>query len=106
VSTEFSNARASPSRSPCTTICGSPASSSPGSRAAKTRPTGSAASRRATNPRTCADARSSHCSSSTTHTTRRPPATSHNRLTTARGWKSAPHHADAERAAALTLAPG
>jgi hypothetical protein len=63
VSTESSSARASPSRKPSTTSSGSPATSSLGARAAKTRPTPSASRRRATNARTCADARSSHCSS-------------------------------------------
>ncbi len=87
VSTESSSARASRSRRPCTVICGSPASSSPGSRAAKTRPTGSAASRRATNPRTCADARSRHCSSSTTHTSGRSSATADSRSSAARPMK-------------------
>ena len=51
--------------------CGRPAnsSSSAGSRTANTSPTASAPSRRATNPRVCADARSSHCASSITQTT-------------------------------------
>ena len=54
-----------------------------GTRAAKTMPTDSATKRRATNPRTCAEARSSHCSSSTKHTRGCSSATSDSRLSTA-----------------------
>jgi hypothetical protein len=46
--------------------------------------TGSAASRRAANPGACAEARSSHCSSSTTHMSGRSPATSDSKPSTAR----------------------
>ena len=60
-------------RSPSTSSSGSPARSSLGSRAANTSPTGSASSRRATNPSACAEARSSHCSSSITQTSGSSP---------------------------------
>ena len=66
---------------------GNPASSSLGARAAKTMPTDSATRRRATNPSTCAEARSSHCSSSTTQTSGCSSATSESRLSTARPTK-------------------
>ena len=46
-------------------------------------PTGSAASRRAANPSACAEARSSHCSSSIRQISGRSPATSDSRLSTA-----------------------
>jgi hypothetical protein len=87
-STQASSARASSSRSPSTSSSGSPASSGPGSRAANTSPTGSAASRRATNPSACADAWSSHCSSSTTQISGRSEATSESRLSTASPTKN------------------
>ena len=51
---------------------GRPASSGPRTRAASTMPIGSTASRRAANPSACADARSSHCSSSTMQSSGRP----------------------------------
>ena len=47
---------------------GNLASSSPGFRVANTKPTDSASRRRPTNAKTCAEARSSHCWSSTTQT--------------------------------------
>ena len=52
----------------------------PGTLAPNTKPTGSAASRRAANPSACAEARSSHCWSSTTQISGRSPATSDRRL--------------------------
>ena len=57
---------------------GRPASSrrSPGSRTANTSATDSASSRRATNASACAEARSSHCASSTTHSSGRSSAAS------------------------------
>ena len=67
-STESSSARASASGSPPTTSSGSPPRSPPGARVPNTTPTDSAPSRRAANASTCADARSSHCASSTRHT--------------------------------------
>jgi hypothetical protein len=79
VSAESSTARASSSRSPPTTSSGSPARSPVGIRAPNTRPTDSVPSRRARNARTCAEALSSHCSSSTMHTSGRSPATSDSR---------------------------
>ena len=57
--------------------------SSPGSRVANTSATDSASSRRATNASTCAEARSSHCASSTTHKRGCCSATSDSRLKTA-----------------------
>ena len=62
--------------------------SASGSRAANTSPTGSAASRRAVNPSACADARSSHCSSSIKQISGRSPAIPHSRLSTARPTKN------------------
>ena len=56
VSAAASSARASASGRPSTTSSGNPASSSPGTRAANTRATDSATRRRATNPRTWAEA--------------------------------------------------
>ena len=56
---------------------------SPGSRAAKISPTGSASSRRAANASTCADDRSSHWASSTTHSSGRSSATSDSSVRTA-----------------------
>ena len=73
-----------PPRRPPTTSSGSPARAPPGTRAAKTKPTDSAPSRRATNARTCAEAWSSHCSSSTRHTSGCSSATCDSRLSTAR----------------------
>ena len=84
---DSSSARASSSSRPSTTSSGSPASSSLGARAAKTRPTDSASRRRATNASTCAEARSSHCSSSTTQISGCSSATSESRLSTARPTK-------------------
>jgi hypothetical protein len=78
--TEATSSVASASDKPCSRSSGSPASSSPGTRAANTRPTDSATRRRATNPRTCADARSSHCASSTTQTSGCSSAASDSRL--------------------------
>ena len=66
VSAESRSARASASGRPSTTSSGSPAKSPLGLRAASTKPIDSACNRRATNASTCAEARSSHCSSSTT----------------------------------------
>ena len=65
--TVASRARASSSSRPSRTSSGRPASSAaaPGSRAANTSATGSASSRRATNPRTWREAPSSHWASST-----------------------------------------
>ncbi len=76
-----------PRASPSTTSSGNPARSSLGARAANTSPTDSASRRRATNARTCADARSSHCSSSTRQISGRSSATSESRLRTARPTK-------------------
>jgi hypothetical protein len=67
-------ARASPSPKPPTTISGSPRSSSGTSRAPKTNAIASVARRRATKATACADARSSHCASSTTHSSGRSAA--------------------------------
>ena len=66
-----SSSRAASGGRPPIASCRRPAknSSSAGSRTANTSPTASAPSRRATNPRVCADARSSHCASSITQTT-------------------------------------
>jgi hypothetical protein len=79
-----SSARASASRSPPTTRSGSPWKSGAGSRAANTISTDSACRRRAANASACAEARSSHCASSTTHRSGRSAATSDSRLSTAR----------------------
>ena len=57
--------------------------SSPDSRTANTNPTRSASSRRATNASVCADTRSSHCASSTMHTSGCSSAASASRLRTA-----------------------
>ena len=84
VSTESSSARASSSRKPWRSSCGNLANSSLTTRAAKTKPTDSASRRRATNARTCAEARSSHCSSSTRQISGRSSATTESRLRTAR----------------------
>ena len=67
-STESSKARASVCRRPPTTSSGNATSSPLTTRDANTRPTDSAPRRRATNARTCAEARSSHRWSSTRHT--------------------------------------
>ncbi len=69
---DASSARASSSPSPSTTSSGSPPSSctSHGWRTANTIATGSASRRRATKDSAWADSRSSHCTSSTTHTQR------------------------------------
>jgi hypothetical protein len=80
---EPSSARASVSSRPWTRCSGNPVNSSPGSRAANISATGSASSRRATNASACAEARSSQCASSTTHSSGRSPATSDRRLSTA-----------------------
>ena len=84
VTVEPSRARASPAASPRTSSCGRCRSSSPGSRAANTNPTGSASRRRATKASVSAEVRSSHCASSTTHSSGRCSATSERRLSTAR----------------------
>jgi hypothetical protein len=84
VSAESSSARASSSRSPPITSSGNPARSPVGTRAPNTTPTDSAPSRRATNARTCAEALSSHCSSSTMHTSGRFSAISDSRPRAAR----------------------
>ena len=55
-----------------------------GSRTANTIATGSASSRRATNPSTCAEASSSHCRSSTTHSSGCVSATSASSVSAAR----------------------
>jgi len=55
-----------------------------GSRAANSTTTDTVASRRAANASACADAWSSHCASSTTHTSGRSPAASDSKLSTAR----------------------
>ena len=68
---------------PATTSSGSPAKCSQGTRAANTRPIGSAASRRAANPSACAEAWSSHCWSSTRQISGRSPAASDSRPSTA-----------------------
>ena len=81
---EPSRARASPSRRPRTSSSGTCWSSSPGSRAANTSPTGSASRRRATKASVSADAWSSHCASSTTHSSGCSSAASESRLSTAR----------------------
>ena len=67
---DASSERASSSASPSTTSSGRPASSSTsvGSRTANTMAIRSASRRRATNASVCAEARSSHCASSTRHT--------------------------------------
>jgi hypothetical protein len=87
VSTDSSSARASSSASPSTISSGNPARSSLCARAANTKPTDSASRRRATNARACAEARSSHCSSSTRQISGRSSATSESRLRTARPTK-------------------
>jgi len=87
-SIESSNARALPSGKLFTTSSGNPDSSPPGARAANTNPTDSACRRRATNPRTCAEARSSHCSSSTRQISGWSSATSDSRPRTARPMKN------------------
>ena len=69
---------------PSTTSSGNPARSSLGFRAANTKPIDSASRRRATNANTCAEARSSHCSSSTRQISGRSSAASDSRLRTAR----------------------
>jgi hypothetical protein len=79
-----SSTRASASGSPATVMSGSPASSRPGFLVAKTSPIDSAPSRRATNASTSADARSSHCWSSTRHSSGRSSATPDSRPSTAR----------------------
>ena len=72
---DSSSARASPSSSPPTTSSGSPGRPLPlGARTARTIATDSAARRRATNASVCADARSSHCASSTRQTSGRSSA--------------------------------
>ena len=83
---DSSSAAASSIASPRTRSSGSPASlgSSSVSRTAKTRPTGSAASRRATNSSVWAEAWSSHCASSTTQIRGCSSATSDRRVSTAR----------------------
>jgi hypothetical protein len=80
---EPNRARASPSGRPSTASLGNPSSSSPGSRVAKISATDSANNRRATNTSACAEARSSHCASSTTHRSGCSSATSESRLRTA-----------------------
>jgi len=84
VSTVSSNAPASWPVNPSITSCGSPVSSPAGTRAEKTSPTDSIPSRRATKVRTWAEARSSHCVSSTTQTRGRSSAASASTLRTAR----------------------
>ena len=86
VTTVASNSCASRSSSPPTASSASPSKcrSPLGSRTAKTSPTDSAPRRRATNASACAEAASSHCASSTTHTSGRSSATSESRLRTAR----------------------
>ena len=69
---------------PSTTSSGSPLKSALSSRIANIISTDSACSRRAANARACAEARSSHCASSTTHSSGRSAATSDSRLSTAR----------------------
>ena len=83
---DASSRRASPLLIPSTDNSGSPISSlsSLGSRRAKTRATGSASRRRAANARACADARSSHCASSTMQTSGCSAATSDSSVRTAR----------------------
>jgi len=86
---DASNDRASSSGSPPTTISGSPASSLPslGSRTPNTMAILSASRRRATNASVCAEARSSHCASSTRHTSGSASAASASRLRTARATR-------------------
>ncbi len=84
LSTESSSVRASASGKPRTTSSGNPANWPLVSRAAKTTPTDSAPRRRATKASTCALAWSSHCASSTRHTSGRSSATCESRLSTAR----------------------
>ena len=76
--------RARPAR--CTTSSGRPVRSAGRRAGAPRRPSRSArpARWRATNASACAEARSSHCASSTTQTSGRSPATSDSRLRTAR----------------------
>ncbi len=81
--TESNNARASETGSPVTSSSGKPSSSWPGCRAPNTGATDSTSNRRPTNPSTCAEARSSHCASSTRHSSGRSPETSDSRLKTA-----------------------
>jgi hypothetical protein len=78
-------ARASSTVRPDSVSTGNPASwrSSLGSRIEKTISTDSARSRRATNPKTWLEAASSHCVSSTTHSSGRFSATSANKLSVA-----------------------
>ena len=80
---EPNSARASPSRRPSTASFGNPSSSSPASRVTNTSATDSANKRRATNTSACAEARSSHCASSTTHTSGCSSAASESKLRTA-----------------------
>ena len=82
-SVERSSARASPLRKPRTSSPSTCWSSKPGSRAANTNPTRSASRRRATKASVNAEARSSHCASSTTHSSGRCSASAANKLSTA-----------------------
>ena len=77
-----SSNRASSARRPSTASSGNPSSSSlpPGSRTPNTNPTRSAKSRRPTNASVCAETRSSHCASSTMHTSGCSSAASASRL--------------------------
>ena len=86
VTAASSRARASASASPRTTSSVGPArsGSAPPERTAITTATGPTARWRATNASACAEARSSHCASSTTQTSGRSPATSASRPRTAR----------------------
>jgi hypothetical protein len=79
---ESNNARASAAGSPDTDSSGRPSSSRPGCRAPNTRAIDSTSSLRPTKPSTCAEARSSHCASSTRHSSGRSPETSESRPNT------------------------
>jgi hypothetical protein len=78
------SSRASLFRRRSTTSSGNPLKFSLGSRVAIRTATDSANSRRATKPSACADARSNHYASSTTHNGGRSTATSADRLSTAK----------------------
>ncbi len=86
--TEANSWRASASASPCTCSVGRLANSSLDARAAKTRPTRSASSRRAASPSACIDARSSHCTSSMRQSKGSSSPTAARRLKTAKPTKN------------------
>ena len=88
VSAESSSARASPSRRPSTTAPATPPAPRPGPGPRRPGPPAPRRRRRATNARACAEARSSHCWSSTTQISGRSPATSDSKPSTARATRN------------------